>query len=329
MDNTAGSLNDIYNFIYIAVIILGGVTLTLTPILNAKEKDKRNRAMLICVSSIFFYMITDFITYYFLGEMASGGLVFFFMMASDTLFGVLVAAWIYAVMVLARLETASNIKMLIIFSAIYLLVSQGLSIALGRYDSYTLLVMSGPWKTVLQAVIFVYDATVVIIGVRLSILIHKRYTEQSKINLPLIMSLLLAGYMIWIIYWDYSTWYQTEENLLGVYALDPLIPLYAALNIFMIHYFYKTDPLRISEAQISSEDAVNILARRAMLSDREKEVLTLVNKGLGNKQIAAELSISENTVKRHMSNIFKKTETQSRHELLYKISTANQYNKQI
>ena len=63
---------------------------------------------------------------------------------------------------------------LIIFSAIYLLVSQGLSIALGRYDSYTLLVMSGPWKTVLQAVIFVYDATVVIIGVRLSILIHKR-----------------------------------------------------------------------------------------------------------------------------------------------------------
>ena len=122
---------------------------------------------------------------------------------------------------------------------------------------------------------------------------------------------------------------QTEENLLGVYALDPLIPLYAALNIFMIHYFYKTDPLRISEAQISSEDAVNILARRAMLSDREKEVLTLVNKGLGNKQIAAELSISENTVKRHMSNIFKKTETQSRHELLYKISTANQYNKQI
>ena len=85
--------------------------------------------MLICVSSIFFYMITDFNTYYFLGEMASGGLVFFFMMASDTLFGVLVAAWIYAVMVLARLETASNIKMLIIFSAIYLLVYQGLSIA--------------------------------------------------------------------------------------------------------------------------------------------------------------------------------------------------------
>ncbi len=329
MNNTAGSFNDIYNFIYIAVIILGGITLTLTLILNAKERDKRNRAMLICVSSIFFYMITDFITYYFLGEMASGDLVFFFMMASDTLFCVLVAAWIYAILVMARLDTLSKVKTLIIFSAIYLLISQGLSIALGRYDSYTLLVMSSPWKTVLQAIIFMYDLTAVIVGLWLSFLIHKKYVKQSRVNLPLIMALMLAGYMIWIIYWDYNTWYQTEENLLEMYALDPLIPLYAALNIFMIYYFYKSDPLKISESQISSEDAVNILARRAMLSDREKEVLALVNKGLGNKQIAAELSISENTVKRHMSNIFKRTETQSRHELLYKISNAGQHSGQI
>jgi len=60
--------NNIYNFIYIAVIILGGVTVTLTLILRAKERDRQHGAILLFVSSIFIYMILDFVTYYFMGE---------------------------------------------------------------------------------------------------------------------------------------------------------------------------------------------------------------------------------------------------------------------
>ena len=45
--------------------------------------------------------------------------------------------------------------------------------------------------------------------------------------------------------------------------------------------------------------------------------------GMSNMQIAAELSISENTVKRHVNSIFKKTETQSRHEIIFKIANVN------
>ncbi|HET7652032.1 MAG TPA: response regulator transcription factor [Acidimicrobiales bacterium] len=43
-------------------------------------------------------------------------------------------------------------------------------------------------------------------------------------------------------------------------------------------------------------------ARR--LSDREREVLALVAEGLANKQIARRLSITERTVKAHLTNIF-------------------------
>lgn len=43
-------------------------------------------------------------------------------------------------------------------------------------------------------------------------------------------------------------------------------------------------------------------ARR--LSDREREVLALVAQGLANKQIARRLSITERTVKAHLTNIF-------------------------
>jgi DNA-binding NarL/FixJ family response regulator len=42
------------------------------------------------------------------------------------------------------------------------------------------------------------------------------------------------------------------------------------------------------------------------LTDRELEVLTLIGKGSSNKQIAYQLSISDKTVKNHISNIFSK-----------------------
>jgi DNA-binding NarL/FixJ family response regulator len=45
----------------------------------------------------------------------------------------------------------------------------------------------------------------------------------------------------------------------------------------------------------------------ANLSSREIEVLRLVSAGKSNQEIAAELVISINTVRRHVSNIFDKT----------------------
>ena len=44
----------------------------------------------------------------------------------------------------------------------------------------------------------------------------------------------------------------------------------------------------------------------ASLSPREREVLILITEGLGNAQIAARLSISEKTVRNHVSNLFDK-----------------------
>lgn len=49
-----------------------------------------------------------------------------------------------------------------------------------------------------------------------------------------------------------------------------------------------------------------------MLTDREIEVLKLVAEGKFNKEIAAQLHISERTVKNHISNIFKKIDVSDR-----------------
>jgi DNA-binding NarL/FixJ family response regulator len=52
--------------------------------------------------------------------------------------------------------------------------------------------------------------------------------------------------------------------------------------------------------------------RRGELSRREEEVLRLVAQGLPNKQIARRLSISERTVKAHLTNVFARLDVTDR-----------------
>jgi DNA-binding NarL/FixJ family response regulator len=51
------------------------------------------------------------------------------------------------------------------------------------------------------------------------------------------------------------------------------------------------------------------------LSERERQVAGLVSHGMKNKDIAVQLTISENTVKRHLRSIFSKTGARDRLEL--------------
>jgi DNA-binding NarL/FixJ family response regulator len=54
----------------------------------------------------------------------------------------------------------------------------------------------------------------------------------------------------------------------------------------------------------------------ASLSEREREVIALIGKGLKNKQIAERLYLSETTVRHHLTSIYNKLEVSDRLELL-------------
>lgn len=71
---------------------------------------------------------------------------------------------------------------------------------------------------------------------------------------------------------------------------------------------------QISRSRLDDQGDPEI-ARMASLSDREREVIGLIGKGLKNKEIATRLSISEITVRHHLSSIYSKLDVANRLEL--------------
>jgi DNA-binding NarL/FixJ family response regulator len=67
-------------------------------------------------------------------------------------------------------------------------------------------------------------------------------------------------------------------------------------------------PTEINQDQLS----------KSGISKREAEILLLMHEGLSNQQIADKLFISENTIKKHISNIFQKLQVERRTEAIKK-----------
>ena len=86
-------------------------------------------------------------------------------------------------------------------------------------------------------------------------------------------------------------------------------PALVGILIKLILLIFSKKKNNDSNSQTSTEDPFT------PLSPREKEVARLAARGYSNAQIAEELFISVETVKRHMSTIFEKLEIESRREL--------------
>ncbi len=70
------------------------------------------------------------------------------------------------------------------------------------------------------------------------------------------------------------------------------------------------------KALLHENGAISRTGRISGITDREKEIIEYVCRGYGNKEIALKLSMSEHTVKTHLSTIFRKFNIRSRAKLI-------------
>ena len=158
-------------------------------------------------------------------------------------------------------------------------------------------------------------ALVIVLLVCLSLLTSRKKEfllslEQNSLATGVLLSavkmLLLAGLLE-----------KTDGTRLGL--ADFLIKLVIRLRPLMICLILKF-AFQIINRMIGKKKPVEKInspvAQTSLLSRREKEVARLAVKGYTNAQIAEELFISVETVKRHMSTIFEKLGIESRRQLI-------------
>lgn len=81
-------------------------------------------------------------------------------------------------------------------------------------------------------------------------------------------------------------------------------------------YLHPTATRRLMEEYLGKIKQGNNTDLFSLLSDREKEVLTLIAKGFSNKEIAEQLVLSVKTVEAHKGHIMEKLQMKTRPELV-------------
>ena len=83
---------------------------------------------------------------------------------------------------------------------------------------------------------------------------------------------------------------------------------------------YRTDLGAVSAAPVNVHPGEALSDAGPNLTDRERDVLNLLRRGLSTKLMASELGLTERTIKFHVGNLLRKFEARSRIDLLAQLS---------
>lgn len=109
---------------------------------------------------------------------------------------------------------------------------------------------------------------------------------------------------------------STEAGVRGYFNAYMAAPHYAQMIRLLEHAQSWFPPALLKEAFDLARAAIPNVVRLEKLTKREREIALAVAEGNKNKQIAEECSISERTVKSHLTHIFKKLDIKDRVSLV-------------
>ena len=171
------------------------------------------------------------------------------------------------------------------------------------------------------------DCVLVIVGIIAFVIpaiLQKERRSQLKIDflgqlsrLVVLSGVFVSVVKILILISDMENLLGTNEN--GIFSISStafFIMIFVRFRPALMGILIKLILLPFSKKKNNSNNQMGKEDLFAVLSPREKEVARLAARGYSNAQIAEELFISVETVKRHMATIFEKLGIESRRELL-------------
>lgn len=123
-----------------------------------------------------------------------------------------------------------------------------------------------------------------------------------------------------------STVYEDDENIFeslkagaSGYLLKKTAPSKILESITEVYNGGSPMSSQIARRVIGSFQQKNSIEESSLLTQREKEILKLLARGLRYKEIATDLTISIDTVRTHTRHIYEKLQVQSRVEAINKV----------
>lgn len=120
-----------------------------------------------------------------------------------------------------------------------------------------------------------------------------------------------------IIYGGIHLWRPRDQNNFT----DGEMEILEILNEHLCRRFSQLYPNGISRS--SQLDSQHRLRAKYHLTSREHDILCHLRDGIAREELAGSLCISENTVKKHLSNIYHKTQCKNIEQLLQLLTNAN------
>jgi DNA-binding NarL/FixJ family response regulator len=111
----------------------------------------------------------------------------------------------------------------------------------------------------------------------------------------------------------------SEKNIL---KFDPILIIFFIVCLISLRMLYKNNFLinfsgrNTSHIIVDDDSLWEKLAKSYQLTQREIEIMQHLYKGKSNPDIGKTLFIAEDTVKKHLNHIFRKTGTKNRYELI-------------
>ena len=253
------------------------------------------------------YLLFAFLQYYFRQNGFGYEIVSALGCASDICYFIFIVGWLNIIGELSGKLPQISRKLIITVTAVYGTAVEIIALSTG-----------GGWRTALIVLNCIYCISVFILSALHFYLTASDKEKTYRHRSVMFFSAVLCIYMLWTLAADYERVYQTGRSLLSNVIVDPLLVLYCIIDVFIIFFFFRKDPLELfsGQSEVKQAEQLELFAAAHGLTPREAEVLKLVCDGLNNPAIAENLCISEHTVKRHMNSIFQKSGAANRYELI-------------